>query len=50
MDLFQWRMLRAALQQGLRDNWKWLTADEIDKILDQVSKLTKIIDLLEGRE
>ncbi len=49
MNIFELRMLRAALKQGLRDSSEWLTQAEIDNILDQIIKLTKIIDELEGK-
>jgi flagellin-specific chaperone FliS len=50
MNIFQLRMLRAALRQCLRDRSDWLTENEIDKILDQISKLTKIIDELDRKD
>lgn len=50
MNIFELRMLRAALKQGLRDGSRWLTHAEIDSILDQIIKLTKIINELEGKD
>lgn len=47
MDVFQFKMLRAALKQALRDQQDELTEREIDKILDQINTLTKLIEELE---
>jgi len=38
MNLYQLRMLRAALKQGLQDRSEWLTQQEVDKILDQINQ------------
>ena len=50
MNLSQLRLLPAALKQGLKDRSEWLTQQEIDKILDQIIKLTKINDELEQKK
>ncbi|PSL30120.1 hypothetical protein CLV60_10462 [Dyadobacter jiangsuensis] len=47
MNLFELRMLRAALKQMLRDQADNMTAEEIDQILDHISRLTKVIDEME---
>jgi hypothetical protein len=49
MDVFQLRMVKAALQQALRDRLDWLTQKEVDEILDQISTLAKIIEELERK-
>jgi hypothetical protein len=49
MDLFTLRMRRAVLRQLLRDRSEWMSQEEIDKILDQISLLTTIIKLLEKK-
>lgn len=49
MDAFQFKMLRAALKQALRDRENKLTEREIDKILDQINTLTKLIEELEKK-
>lgn len=49
MNLFELRMLRAALKQALRDQSEMLTPRQIDEILEQISRLTKVIDKLEKR-
>ncbi|GAB2780251.1 hypothetical protein GCM10027275_24740 [Rhabdobacter roseus] len=50
MNLFQLKMLRAALRQSLRDQSEVLTEEEINQILDQISTLTKLIQRLEEKK
>lgn len=45
--IFNARMKLAALRQFLRDRSQDLTEDEIDEILDEISKLTELIEILE---
>ncbi|SDD83323.1 hypothetical protein SAMN04487996_102299 [Dyadobacter soli] len=47
MNLFELKMMRAALRQALSDRSEMLSQEEIDKILDTILLLTKLIDELE---
>ncbi len=49
MNLFELRMLRAAFKQMLRDQAEKMTIHEMDKILDHISRLTKVINELERK-
>lgn len=44
MNLFELRMLRAALKQALRDQGEMLIPRQIDEIPEQISPSTKVID------
>lgn len=47
MNLFQLKMMRAALKQALRDQANSLSTEEINKILDTILLLTELINDLE---
>jgi hypothetical protein len=47
MDLFHLKMLLAARRQALRDMSNQMSQEEIDKLLDQIVVLTKLIEQLE---
>lgn len=50
MIIFHLRMKLAALRQFLRDRQMNLTEREIDAILDQIRKITDILEELEKRK
>lgn len=49
MNVEQLRMRRAALRQALRDLAESLTPEQIDDLLDQINRLTEIIEILEKK-
>ena len=46
---FNLRMRIAALRQFLRDQSEFLAEKEIDEVLDQIDRLTKLLKKLEKR-
>ena len=49
MNEIDLRMRLAALRQYLRDNQERLNEDEIDEILDLISKIMEVLKVLENR-
>ena len=47
MNIFHLRMLLAARRQILRDMSNQMSQDEIDKVLEQIAVLIKLIEQLE---
>lgn len=47
MNLFELKMMRAALRQALQDRSESLSQEDIDRILDTILLLTELIDKLE---
>ena len=50
MDTFHLRMLLAARKQILRDMADKMNQDQIDKILEQIGLLIKLIEQLENKK
>ncbi|SKB82412.1 hypothetical protein [Dyadobacter psychrophilus] len=49
MNAFHLRMLLAARRQLLRDMSKQMSQDQIDRLLDQIAVLVKLIEQLEKK-
>ncbi|NIJ55157.1 hypothetical protein [Dyadobacter arcticus] len=49
MNEFDLRMRLAALRQYLRDNLEMLTSDQVDEILDVISKILEVLNELENK-
>lgn len=50
MTIFHLRMLLAARRQILRDMSHQMSEDEVNKLLDQIVVLTKLIEELENKK
>ena len=47
---FHFRMQLAALRQYLRDNSENMEQEQIDRVLDQINRLTDLLEIIESNK